>query len=94
MRQRARIDVNQPEIVAALRAAGAAVASLAAVGKGVPDLLVSRAGVNYLLEVKASPRSKLTPDEAAWHAAWQGPVAVVYSVEEALAAVGLQEEGT
>ena len=31
MRRRARIDANQPEIVAALRAAGATVISLAAI---------------------------------------------------------------
>lgn len=52
MRQRARIDDNQPQIVTALRAAGADVQSLAAVGKGVPDLLVAYGNANHLLEVK------------------------------------------
>lgn len=89
MRQRARVDINQREIVAALRRAGASVQVLSQVGQGVPDLLVSRAGTNYLLEVKAGPRDALTPDEAAWHDAWRGQVCVVRSAEEALAAVGL-----
>lgn len=87
-----RIDDNQPAIVAALRAVGATVQSLATVGKGCPDLLVSYRGVNHLLEVKdgAKPpsRRQLTPDEARWHQQWRGPVAVVTSEAEALAAIG------
>jgi arginine repressor len=93
MRRAARVDDNQAEIVAALRAAGCTVQSLAAVGRGCPDLLVGRTRStgtqrNYLLEIKdgAKPpsRRKLTPDEQAWHAAWRGQVAVVESVDEAL----------
>jgi hypothetical protein len=40
MRRAAKIDANQPQIVEALRKAGATVHSLAAVGNGIPDLLV------------------------------------------------------
>ena len=40
MRQAAKVDDNQAAIVEALRSLGASVESLAAVGKGVPDLLV------------------------------------------------------
>lgn len=40
MRRAARTDANQTAIVEALRKCGASVQSLAAVGKGVPDLLV------------------------------------------------------
>ncbi len=89
-----RVDDNHAAIVAALRAVGCAVQSLAAVGKGCPDLVVGRRGQTFLLEVKdgAKPPSarKLTPDEEEWHRAWCGvPVATVNSVREALAVVGV-----
>lgn len=91
MRRAAKVDDNQPEIVAALRAAGYSVQSIAAVGKGCPDLLVGCRGKNLLMEVKdgSKPPSKrkLTPDEQTWHAAWRGQVCVVESVDDALAAV-------
>lgn len=100
MRRAARIDANQPEIVAALRKAGATVTSLAAVGQGVPDLLVgwqSRTGDRelVLMEVKdgAKPpsRRRLTEDQQEWHAEWRGrPVAIVESVEDALAVIGVE----
>ena len=93
MRRAAKIDRNQPEIVAALIAAGCSVHSLAAVGSGMPDLLVGRQGANFLLEVKdsAKPPSarKLTPDQVEWHAAYRGRVTVVHSIAEAFHAVGL-----
>lgn len=89
MRRAARTDANQSEIVDALRKCGATVQSLAAVGDGVPDLLVGLAGMNLLIEVKdgSKPPSgrKLTPDQEAWHAAWGGaPVFVVTCVDQAV----------
>ena len=93
MRRAAKVDDNQGEIVAALRSAGCSVTSLASVGRGCPDLVVGRAGVTYLLEVKdgRKPPSKrrLTSDEKAWHGAWRGQVAVVESVQDAFKAVGM-----
>jgi hypothetical protein len=85
-RYAARVDNTQAEIVAALRGVGASVQSLACVGGGVPDLLVSFRGRTYLLELK-SPGGRLTPAEADWIACWRGPVAVVASVAEALHAI-------
>jgi len=93
MRRAAKVDDNQAEIVAALRRAGCSVCILSGVGKGCPDLAVGRAGVTYMLEVKdgRKPPSarKLTADEQGWHDAWRGHAAVVSSVSEAFAAVGL-----
>ena len=91
MRRAAKVDANHAEIVAALRKCGCTVQSLAALGGGVPDLLVGRAGRNYLLEVKdgdkpPSARS-LTPDELRWLHQWRGAAQVVETVEEALKAV-------
>jgi hypothetical protein len=83
MRRAARVDANQDEIVSALRSVGAAVQSLAAVGRGVPDLLVGYRGELYLLEVKM-PGETLTPRELTWHTLWQGYAAIVYSAEGAI----------
>lgn len=91
MRRIARTDANQPDIVAGLRAAGASVEPLHFAGRGVPDLLVGRAGCNYLIEVKTAD-GILTPDQVSWHAAWAGQVAVCHTIAEALIAVGLGTE--
>jgi len=91
MRRAARVDANQAEIVAALRKCGCTVQSLASVGNGVPDLLVGRAGRNYLLEVKDGSKSPsardLTGDELRWLHGWRGAATVVETVEEAMKAV-------
>lgn len=93
MRYAARVDQNQEEIVKALRDAGASVQSLAAVGKGVPDLLVSINGLNLLMEVKDGNKPKsaqrLTEEQIKWHGAWQGQVCVVDSPEQALRMIGM-----
>lgn len=89
MRRAAKIDATQPEIVKALRQAGATVQSLAACGDGVPDLLVGYRGVTALIEVKdgslAPSARRLTEDQLAWHGKWNGgTLAVVGDVEAAL----------
>lgn len=93
MRRRAKIDANQPEIVKALRDMGATVQSLAAIGKGCPDLLVGHKGRNVLLEVKDGSRKpserQLTRDEAVWHLSWKGQVWVVQTPEGAVAMVNI-----
>jgi hypothetical protein len=90
-----RVDANQTVVVAALRAVGAEVCHLHAVGRGVPDLLIGFRGQNFLLEVKdaAQPPSKrkLTPDERVWHDRWRGQVWIVCSADDALRAIGAIE---
>ena len=92
MRRAAKVDANQTEIVKALRQVGASVQSLAATGKGVPDLLVGFRGKNLLLEVKDGGKvksdRKLTPDQVEWHQGWRGHVAVVESAEQAIKVLG------
>ena len=92
MRRAAKVDANQTEIVKALRQVGASVQSLAATGKGVPDLLVGFRGKNLLLEVKdgckVKSARKLTPDQVEWHQSWRGHVAVVESAEQAIKVLG------
>ena len=92
---RAKIDGNQTAVVAALKARGWLVLSLAGVGKGCPDLLCYRPKyvatghelIQYpvrqwaLVEVKAK-RGTLTPWQVSFQA--QGwPVTVVRTVAEA-----------
>jgi hypothetical protein len=80
----AKVDANQPAIVKALRDIGATVQHLHMVGDGCPDILVGFRGRTYLMEIKASKRAKLTPDERAWHESWRGTVFVVTSPEQAI----------
>jgi hypothetical protein len=94
MRRAAKVDANQAAIVQALRQTGCSVLSLAPIGQGCPDLLVGRGGtwgMNLLLEVKdgdkSASRRALTEDQAGFLEQWHGPLAVVTTVEEALAAV-------
>ena len=87
----ARVDANHAQVVSALRAAGAAVQSLASVGVGVPDLLVGVPGTNRLalFEVKDGKKPpshrKLTDAQVIWHERWKDyPVCTVDGPEAAL----------
>lgn len=85
-----RKDENQTDIVKALESTGCDVWIL----HQPVDLLVARAGVNYLLEVKnpKKPKSgrKHTPAQVKFFREWQGQKATVETTEQALAAVGVQ----
>lgn len=92
MRKIAKVDDNQSEIVSALRQCGAFVTSLAAVGKGCPDLLVGFRGRWMLIEVKDGKKSpserKLTEWQEYFHAqafTVGCGVHIVNSVDEAIA---------
>ena len=83
-----RIDANQNDIVAALRACGAVV-RVVTQGDGIPDLLVGYRGYTLLLEVKdgSKPPSARTLSEAEqkFFYEWRGGiVAIVNSADEAL----------
>ena len=97
MRRAAKIDDNQPEIVAALRKLGASVQILSAVGQGCPDILCGFRGKNILLEIKDGNKvvsaQKLTPDQVDWHRRWQGQKAVVNSVDAAIQVIVNLGEG-
>ena len=91
MRTASKVDDNQAEIVQALEAIGCTIESLAAVGKGCPDLLVGYRRENFLLEVKdgkkVPSKRKLRPNQQDWHDAWRGQVTKVETPEEAIAVV-------
>jgi hypothetical protein len=91
LRQAARRDTNEAEIIAALRKIGASVVQLSV--PNVPDLLVgftdptTSEPSNVLMEVKYG-RNPLEAGQQAFIEAWQGQVFVVYSIEDALEAIG------
>jgi len=87
-RRIARVDVNQPTIVAAIQGLGWTVQHLHTLGRGCPDIVVGARGKNYLFEIK-NPEydSKLTADEQEWHDSWTGQVAVVEMIEDVLEVV-------
>ena len=88
MRFAAKVDANQGEIVDALRKAGVSVQSMAAIGKGCPDLLAAKGGKVWTIEVKG-PKGKLTPDQIEWIDKWHGDVHIIRTVDEALTLVGV-----
>lgn len=80
----AQVDGNQSIIVETLRKAGYAVLHLHAVGRGCPDLLVSKGQDMWLVEVKL-PKGKLNDRQVEFHSKWHGkPIVIVHSPEEAL----------
>ena len=81
-----RIDANHNELVKIARDMGASVQSLAAVGKGCPDLLIGYKGRNLLVEIKDGRKSPshryLTISESAWHEGWAGEAYVILSTDQ------------
>lgn len=84
MRHAARVDANQAEVVAYLRAQGASVYLV----KLPVDLLVGFNGKTALVEVKnpnsAYGKKGANPNQADWMASWQGgTVALVDGIDAA-----------
>lgn len=86
MRRAAKVDANQPEIVAALRKLGCSVKPCHTVGEGFPDLACGYRGQTYLVEIKdgAKPPSarRLTPDQVKFHDEWRGGRPVILETQQ------------
>ena len=81
-----RVDVNQKEIVHALRTFGATVQDLSMVGQGCPDLLVGFRNCTILIEVKRDGKAKYTSHQIEWNENWKGGlVARIESIDDAIA---------
>lgn len=91
MRRAAKVDANHAAVVSALEEAGAQVTSLATVGNGVADLLVSWNGAWSVIEVKDGAKvpsaRKLTKLQQHWISKQNAMVYVVTSPMEALEAL-------
>jgi Holliday junction resolvase len=81
MRRAAQEDANQKQIVRELRAAGFTVRHTHTIGKGFPDLVVGKNGMNLLVEVKRAGKT-LTADEREFFETWQGHVIIATCAED------------
>jgi hypothetical protein len=79
MRQDARKDSTQAELLRALRRMGVDVRILSA--PGLPDLLVGFRHRTFLFEVK-TPEGALTPAQTLFFATWRGQARVVQTLDE------------
>ena len=86
MRQAARVDANQTQIVSALRAVGAYVWII-----GLPvDLLVGYKGHTFLVEIKTDSKKRLTGLQADFFESWSGStLARINCPEAALRMIGV-----
>jgi hypothetical protein len=87
MRFIAKTDKQQAEIVFALRAVGCKVYPTHRLGGGFPDLFTLYKDQPLLLEIK-SKGGRMTPEEQDFYNQYQACTVVVYSVDEALRAIG------
>lgn len=78
---RRRVDQNHAAIVDTFRRLGWSVQSLAAVGKGCPDLLVAKRGHTLVVEVKTA-KGKLNAEQRAWVDGWQAAVFILQSPDD------------
>ena len=85
-RRAAKIDANQPEIVAAFRRMGATVDITSALGDGFPDIVVNKFGLSVKVEIKDGEKppseQKLTPAEEEHHAKCKGAIAIISKVRQ------------
>lgn len=91
MRKIAKVDANQKAIVTELRKQGYSVAITSQLGSGFPDIVVGHKGINFMFELKdgSKPPSqkKLTEDELAFSATWNGQYKVVETTEEIIKSI-------
>ena len=78
-----RVDSNQAEIVAVIRAMGGSVMHMHQLGGGKPDIAVGYGGLTVLCEIKAGNK-KLTPDEKEFHDTWTGGVYLIRCNDDAV----------
>jgi hypothetical protein len=78
-RYAARRDTAEGPIVEALEACGFSVEPISK--KDVPDLLIGRAGVTRVVEVKTD-KEPLSPGQVKWWASWNGNGAIVLRTVE------------
>jgi Holliday junction resolvase len=80
-----RVDVNQKDIVLALKSFGATVVDLSGVGKGCPDLLIGFNNKTYLIEVKRDKQAKFTPQQLQFYELWRGGIiARIETIDDAI----------
>lgn len=85
-----RVDNNQKQVVTALRKCGFSVAITSMIGKGFPDLVIAKAGVTHLCELKNPAMFKsgqrLTKDEEIFHEGWKGKIITANNIDDIIKA--------
>jgi hypothetical protein len=89
MQYASRKDERHAPIKAELEAAGFFIVDLSNVGKGCPDLAISRNGVWAFVELKTPIGAKtalqrLTTAQIAWHSQAKGPIITAYTASQVL----------
>ena len=83
MRYKRKVDANQGMIVRSLEWAGYHVTDLSPVGDGVPDLLCTRHGQCFLVEIKNKEgRNRFTPSQIEYYAQVKAPVFVIRTIND------------
>lgn len=67
-----KVDVNQKEIVQALKDLGCSVFDCSHIGQGFPDLLVGKNQKTVLVEIKSSEKAKFTDAQLKFMSEWKG----------------------
>ena len=88
IRRAAKIDDNQNELVALIRAMGVSVAITSAAHDGFTDLVMGFGGVTVLVEIKDGSkepsRRKLTPPQKIFHGSFKGAITVIETEQQAI----------
>lgn len=77
-----KTDKNQQAIVEKLRQAGFSVWPTHTLGRGFPDLIVGKDGINLLIELKTKGSSGLRSDQQKFFVEWRGHVAMAYTFDD------------
>jgi Holliday junction resolvase len=82
----AKVDSNQSEIVKAFRNLGFSVFLTHTLGRGFPDIVASKQGLNFLIEIKDGSlppsKRKLTPAEQEFKDSWRGQYDIIESIDD------------
>ena len=87
-----RVDSNHSLIVKTLRELGCSVFDTSSVGRGFPDLVVSK-GATALVEVKRDATAPYTKSQLEFLKNWQGTVCRIHDVEGAINLAKTLEKG-
>jgi hypothetical protein len=86
-----RVDSNHSLVVKTLRELGCSVFDTSSVGRGFPDLVVSK-GATALVEVKRDATAPYTKSQLEFLKNWQGTVCRIHDVEGAINLVKILEK--
>ena len=87
-----RVDSNHSLVVKTLRELGCSVFDTSSIGRGFPDLVVSK-GATALVEVKRDATAPYTKSQLEFLKNWQGTVCRIHDVQGAINLAKTLEKG-